>query len=459
MKTIGLDIGTTTICAIVLDTITCDVLKTVTYDNDAGLDGTFDFERIQSPARILDKCAIIIAELVKTFSPIACIGITGQMHGILYLDRLGNALSPLYFWQDESGNQPFDEKQSYAERLTDITGYRMATGFGATTYYYHSQTGRVPQTSSRICTIHDYVAMKLCGKNEPLVHTSDAASFGLFNLDTLMFDQEAIVKAGLDINIFPRTTKGFAIAGMYDNQIPISVAIGDNQASFLGSVCDMENCVLVNVGTGSQISFLSDSPTVTEGMESRPCFDNKYLCVGSSLCGGRAFALLEQFLRNTASFVTDSLINTAYPAIDRYLENSHQPDNPLIVSTRFSGTRNNPEERGGISNLGLSNFTPQQLIWGVLNGMVEELHAMYKSAKLQTHKVLIGSGNGLRKNKALQKLFRKNFGMELIIPAHSEEAAFGAALFALTAAGYEDSIFSAQKLIRYSLQQSSLEGV
>lgn len=449
MKTIGLDIGTTTICAIVLDTITCEVLKTVTFDNDAGLDGTFDFERIQSPARILDKCATIIAELVKTFSPIACIGITGQMHGILYLDRFGNALSPLYFWQDESGNQPFDEKQSYSEHLTDITGYRMATGFGGTTYYYHSQTGKVPQGTSKICTIHDYVAMKLCDKKEPLVHTSDAASIGLFRLDSLLFDTQAIVNAGLDAGVFPQTVKGFAIAGTYNNQIPVSVAIGDNQASFLGSVCDMENCVLVNIGTGSQISFLTDNPTDPKGMEIRPCYDNKYLCVGSSLCGGRAFALLEKFLRDTATFVTGNQISTVYPAIDDYLLDSPQADNPLIVSTRFGGTRDNPEERGRISNIGLSNFTPQHLIWGVLGGIVEELQEMYKSAGPQTHKVLIGSGNGLRKNKALQKLFSEQFEMKLIIPAHSEEAAFGAALFALTAAGFEDSIFSAQKLIRY----------
>ncbi|MEI6579989.1 MAG: FGGY-family carbohydrate kinase [Eubacteriales bacterium] len=278
---------------------------------------------------------------------------------------------------------------------------------------------------------------------------STAASLGFFNLNSLQFDENAIKQAGLDFSLFPQVTGEFEIVGQYDNQIPVSVAIGDNQASFLGSVCDMDNCLLVNVGTGSQISYLTNKTSTVKGLEIRPCFSDKFICVGSSLCGGRAFALLEEFLRSTANFVAGEKHKNAYPAIDDYLANSQQPENPLIISTRFGGTRDNPEERGSIKNLGIDNFTPQHLIWGVLDGIVEELQAMYKAAGEQNHKLLIASGNGLRKNKALQKLFADNFGIELKIPSHSEEAAFGAALFGITAAGFAESIYSAQKIIKY----------
>jgi len=449
MKVIGLDIGTTKICAIVIETASGEVLRTVTGNNDTQFTGSAPFERIQSPALILEKCFSLLEELTGAFSDIACIGITGQMHGILYIDKNGDALSPLYFWQDESGNEPFDENQSYTEYLTEITGYKMATGFGGTTYFYHSRNGKVPANAAKFCTIHDYFAMKLCGKCEPLVHTSDAASFGLFDLNSLRFDGQAVKKAGLDFSLFPRVTRAFDIVGKYNNQIPVSVAIGDNQASFLGSVCDMDNCLLVNVGTGSQISYLTNKTVTAEGLEIRPCFDDKFICVGSSLCGGRAFALLEDFLRTAANFITGEVCESGYPAIDDYLASSSQPENPLIVSTRFAGTRDNPEERGSINNLGLDNFTPKHLIWGVLGGMVEELQAMYRAAGEQKHTLLIASGNGLRKNKALQKLFAESFGIKLKIPVHSEEAAFGAALFGLTAAGFEESIYTAQKMIKY----------
>ena len=38
------------------------------------------------------------------------IGVTGQMHGILYLDGEGNAVSPLYTWQDARGDAPCEKK-------------------------------------------------------------------------------------------------------------------------------------------------------------------------------------------------------------------------------------------------------------------------------------------------------------------------------------------------------------
>lgn len=447
MNIIGLDIGTTTICAIAVDSESGKVLRSLTADNDTTIKSQKPYERIQNPHKILDKCYKLIEQLTNEFAPVACIGVTGQMHGIVYIDKNGNAVSPLYYWQDESGNEIYKDSKSYAEYLSEITGHKMATGFGGTTYFCHTVNGLVPEKAVKICTIHDYVAMKLCKNSRPLMHTSDAASFGLFDLKALCFDKQAIDKAGLSFEMFPKVLKGFDTVGMYNNSIPVSVAIGDNQASFLGSVNDFASCISVNVGTGSQISYMTEFSQTSKGTELRPCCDDSYICVGSSLCGGRAFALLESFVRETARLVCGEDIKSAYPAIDKFLANSQMPENPLIVSTRFCGSRDCPGERGSIQNLGTDNFSPQALIWGVLSGIAEELKSMYR--KRQEHSVMIGSGNGLRKNKALQLLFSQSLGMQLKIPAHNEEASFGAALFGMTAAGLCKDIAQAQKLIRY----------
>ena len=74
--------------------------------------------------------------------------------------------------------------------------------------------------------------------------------------------------------------------------IPVTVAIGDNQASFLGAAGSENNTLLVNMGTGGQISVLTDQYFETEGIEARPFLGGKYLLVGASLCGGKAYALL-----------------------------------------------------------------------------------------------------------------------------------------------------------------------
>ena len=79
------------------------------------------------------------------------------------------------------------------------------------------------------------------------------------------------------------------------------------------------------------------------------------------------------------------------------------------------------------------NFTPQQLTRGFMLGMCNELYSFYEQMQEltgNTHVRLIGTGNGIRKNKVLQGYLEKVFGMPLTIPENTEEAAFGASVFA-----------------------------
>ena len=330
MKVIGLDIGTTTVCAVVVDAKKGDVLKSVTLPNDTFLDDTKPFEKIQDPEKILSKATSLVNELLGEYDDIASIGVTGQMHGLLYTDEKGNSVSGLYIWQDASANEIYKDGVSYAQYLTELTGYKMASGFGGATYFYHTINNTVPEAAVKICTIHDYVAMKLAGLTEPVMHTSDAASYGLFDIKNACFDKNAIEKAGLSFDMFPSVTNENTILGKMNGEIPVSVAIGDNQASFLGSVSDIEKCLLVNVGTGSQISFATKSEKAPAGLEIRPCIGENKIMVGSSLCGGRAFALLERFFRETAELVTGEKVNSAYKGIDAFLEKTDDlsHDNP-----------------------------------------------------------------------------------------------------------------------------------
>ena len=450
MTAIGLDIGTTSLCAVAVDTQTGEVLRALTVPNDAALPPQEPTERIQSPARILTKATGLVDALLDAFGPAACIGVTGQMHGILYANAAGDAVSPLYTWQDGGGDAPAGEGRSFAQELSSLTGYPMATGFGGTTCYVHTRRGTVPSDAVVFCAIHDYVAMKLAGQTRPLCHLSNAASFGLFHLAEGTFDSEAVRRAGLDRNLFPDVTADFAVLGEYRG-VPVCAAIGDNQASFLGSVSDMEGSALVNIGTGSQISLALDSPVSTEDMEARPLAAGQYLLVGSSLCGGRAFAQLERLFRETAELVTGQPCESAYRGMDRCLAALTAPDDPLTVDTRFSGTRREPAWRGAIMNIGTDNLTPVHLMLGVLTGIADELQALYQQADAgRRGRVcrLIGSGNGLRYNPALCRIIAERFALPLLIPAHKEEAAFGAALSALVGTGTVPSLWEAQRLIR-----------
>ena len=447
MNCIGLDIGTSSICVCAVDSGNGAVMESVTFANSFDVDGR-EYERKQNAAEILEKCISTLDLFVEKHSPVCCIGITGQMHGIVYVDKNCNPVSELFTWQDMTGLEKNTNGVSFADELSGLSGYAVSTGFGSTTYFSHCQKHEIPPDAVKICTIHDLVAARVAGLSEPVMHSTDAQSIGLFDNISKCFDKTAIINAGLDYSFFPEVVNDAVIIGRH-NGIPVCCAIGDNQASFIGSVNDTANAVLINYGTGSQISFLTkQSETGIDNSEIRPYHKNNNLFVGSALCGGKAFSLLEEFVRSVLN-LTDYKYDNAYPFIDRMLENSEEPQNPLKVTSSFSGTRSNPEKRGSIENIGADNFTARHLIYGVLHGMTDELFEIYQKCSNKNHKYIIGSGNGLRKNKALQKIVCETFGLEMKIPLHKEEAAYGACLYAMTAAGVYNTIEEAQKLIEY----------
>lgn len=426
MQAIGIDIGTTGICGVVLDTETGETLQSVTKNSEAFLNSAFDWEKIQSVEKIMDMAGEILDGLISQQTEV--IGVTGQMHGIVYVDENGESVSPLYTWQDGRGNQPFGDT-TYAEFLGSSSGY------GNVTDFYNRKNGLVPKSAVGFCTIQDYFVMRLCGLKKALVHISDAASFGLFDLKEKRFTCESNIEV----------IDGYRIAGTYKN-IPVSVAIGDNQASVLASLSS-ENELLINVGTGSQVSVLCNDVIMAENIECRPFFEGKYLAVGAALCGGRAYALLKDFYKAIVFSVAETDDAAIYALMDSFLRKEGES---LSVDTRFAGTRADKTVRGSICNISTENFTPAALTKGVLEGMARELYELYLRMNVNIGGI-VGSGNGIRKNKALAEAVRNLFGYSLKIPCHTEEAAFGAALFGMISCGCCKNMAQAGKFIKYKV--------
>ncbi len=450
MKILGIDIGTTTITALLLNTSNGAVEKSCTLKNDSFIEGRA-FEKLQNPATIIETVKKAIKSVCSDTTPDA-VGVTGQMHGILYLDKDYKPCSPLMIWQDERGNEEYKNGLTYAQYLTEITGIKAASGFGLTTHFYNMENNEVPENAIILSTIHDYLVSVLI-KEKPVTHSSDGASLGFYDLNNNCFDKKALEKAGIDLDFLPEIKKNTVIAGKTNCDflpcgIPVSVAIGDNQASFLGSVSNTETSVLVNVGTGSQISFATESTSATCG-EIRPLTDNSYIFVGSSLCGGRAYAVLKEFFVRCADMLDGNKENL-YEKMDTLSENFFNLETPLAVNCEFCGTRENPLSRGFITGIGIDNFTPGHLICGVLKGVADELFAMYKNAaSLLTFKptALVCSGNGLRKSEIWRKIFENIFSLPSTLPKNSEEAAVGACVFASAATGIYKDIKESQKTL------------
>lgn len=428
MKVIGLDLGTTTVSAVVIENGT--VLTALTLKNDSFIDTGKSWEKLQDPACIRATALEAVDKLLREYPDVERIGITGQMHGILYLNDEGCPISPLYIWQDGRGDRPCGDGETYATCLSRVTGHAVATGYGLVTHYYNLQNGLVPEGTKTFCTIHDYIAMLLAGVKTPVTDASDAASLGVFDVEKGCFDVVALEKAGIDCAVLP-VLAGDNCIGYYRGSIAVYVPLGDNQASFLGATGGQKNAMLVNVGTGSQFSAYTPEHLHCEGLETRPFPGGGYLLVGASLCGGRAYALWERFLRTAVQAVTGSMPESCYDAMDTMLRNGVQDDLPRVLPL-FQGTRQDPSLRGSITGLSVENFTPAHLTRAMLEGMAAELHEMYLRYRAVGGKdaLLIGSGNGLRKNVHLQNCFSRLFGQPLLLSQCQEEAASGAALFA-----------------------------
>lgn len=414
---IGLDIGTTTISAVVLDTHSGSLLARKTVKSEGDLPSVHPLEKIQNAALIEEKVRRILEELLREFPEALCIGLTGQMHGIVYLDGEGKLLSPLYTWQDR-------QAESYCDEIKAHSGYTVSPGYGLATVYAMQKENRIPKNTAKICTIMDYLAYSLGGKL--VIHSSNAASLGFFSENG--FDEAALEILGIPVSFLPEVAFGCTVVGNFHG-ISVAAAIGDNQASFLGSVAEQETMALANFGTGSQISVMMDQRITGDGaIELRPLVDRTYLVCGSALCGGRAYALLERFFR---SYTGDN--QEQYPILNAMAEKGLQMEHLPTVLPTFCGTRADPNIRGSILQLGEDNFTPAALAAGLLLGMARELKEMFVKMPAQEIKALVASGNGVRKNPALVQALERVFGMPVQIPAHQEEAAFGSALFAAAA--------------------------
>ncbi|MBQ8878176.1 MAG: hypothetical protein IJ029_05560, partial [Lachnospiraceae bacterium] len=223
MHAIGIDIGTTSICGVLLDARTGKLIKRQTIMSNAFIPTENSWEKIQDTEKLISISKEILDGLLDEETVV--IGLTGQMHGIVYTDESGKALSPLYTCQDEIGNLP-DRDTTYAKYMESLAGY------GNVTDFYNRENGLRPKEAVSYCTIQDYLGMVLCGRKRPVLHSSNAASFDCFDAEKI--------------------TDEYRLLGEY-KKVPVAVAIGDNQASVFSTLTD-ESGILINIGTGSQIT-------------------------------------------------------------------------------------------------------------------------------------------------------------------------------------------------------------
>lgn len=463
MQLIGLDIGTTSIAGLTLDVDTGTVDRCISVPNPATLVSADAFARCQDPEMIFRTVEDILHQLLSASPDIRAIGISSQMHGILYVDRDGSAVSPLYTWQDGRGNEPF-EGVTYAQQFTEQTGYESATGYGMVTHYYHVMNRHVSMHVAKICTIGDYVALQLSKTSQPLLNATQAASLGAYNIVDHHFDLAALERVQITPDLLPHVASGPAVVGYFCKRVPVCTAIGDNQASYLGTVRSPQPTLLMNVGTGAQLSMAIDEPmsTMPLGWELRPLPSNDgKLLVGSTLAGGKAYALVETFFRQILEMFGQAPEVSLFEKMEALLSQSSPIHHPIDVSPRFYGTRQNPQVTGHMAGLSVDNFTPLHVMDGVLRGIAAELRSLYLNLPqhLQDRvQEIVAAGNTIRRSSYFVSIVEALFQSPLMVPTYGEEAALGAAFYAGSTIGVYPSWREASANLTY-LRKSERDSI
>ena len=427
---VGIDIGTTTISAVVYDVDNKEQLEAYTLPHNSYIStGVFSE---QSASVILEKSEKLLYHILSTYENVVSIGITGQMHGIVYIDENGQAVSSLINWQDKRADIELENGKNTCELIYDKTNEAIATGYGIATHYYNMLKGIVPAEAVGLCTVMDLLAMKICGNKKPVTHTSVGASLGLFDAKEGCFKRDKLLALGIDEGFLPEVTEKSLVIGKCRG-ICVSVPIGDNQASFLGSVGNNEDSMLVNIGTGSQISSVSnDYIEVDKELELRPLIEGKYLVCGSALCGGFAYSMVEEFFR---SYTVSAGAQEAsqYSIMNQLAKEAYENnESGLLVDAYFCGKRSDPNLRGSIKSIDRHSFTPSALILGVLKGMCNELYELYQHVpNKKTH--MVASGGAVKRTEVLRNIMAERFGVSVSTNRVEEEAATGVALFSALA--------------------------
>lgn len=422
MKSLGIDIGTTTITALVTDND--ELIEAKTFNNQL-LRSSQSFEKIQDPNQIYQSVIAEIDRFISKHEDIETIGVTGQMHGILYVSEDCEPLTPLFLWCDERSGELMNGRETYCDYIEKLTGKKIPVGYGLATHFYNA-INKVVDTLGpyKIMTIGDFIANKLAAvKFENMrMHSTNAASLGLYDLKTNRFYREALRVLDINDAAIPSVTVENEILGKYKNA-SVTVAIGDNQASYFG-VANNKDAICVNVGTGSQLSVRIQEYRDIAGIETRPYVDGTYLLVGASICGGMAFEALAKLFQEISRRPLDEVY-------EFMIQSSYDEDDELIFEPTFSGTREDKNKRGSLHNITLKNFRKDNMVIAMLRGITNELYAFYEKMGLENASDyhLVASGNGIRKNPLLQKIIEKTFKKTLVLSPIIEEAAYGASLF------------------------------
>jgi xylulokinase len=391
------------------------------------------------------------------------IGLSGQMHGSVFLGNGEDALRPALLWNDQRTAAECDEITSKAggrEKLIDLVANPALTGFTAPKILWvRKHEPKVYAKTKHILLPKDYIRFRMTG--EYATEVSDASGTLLLDVVNRIWSMKLLDLLQIDHALMPRLHESPDITGTLHQAgamalglvpgIPVVGGAGDQPAGAVGNGIVSSGIVSATLGTSGVVFAHSDTPTRDpKGRVHTMCHavPGKWCVFGCMLAAGGSF----QWFRNQLAH--DEIHAAKRRGVDPYellvaeAEKADPGSGGLFFLPYLTGERcphPDPCARGGwigLTTRTLRRDLVRSLLEGVTFGMRDALEIMKEMGIPITQ--VRASGGGAR-SAFWRQLQADIYNLPLVITNASEGPAYGVALLAGVGTGVWKSVEEACK--------------
>ena len=202
---------------------------------------------------------------------IAGIGLSGQMHGSVFLDKDNRVLRRALLWCDQRTQSECDwiTEQVGQENLVEYISNPVLTGFTAPKIVWlRNHERELYDQVAKVLLPKDYLRFKLTGVHATEV--SDASGTALFDVKNRRWSREVLDAAQIPYSFMPECAESIEITGHVHAEAaaltglaagtPVAGGGGDNAAGAVGSGVVETGLVSSTVGTSGVVFAYSDTP-------------------------------------------------------------------------------------------------------------------------------------------------------------------------------------------------------
>ncbi|MCC6238913.1 MAG: xylulokinase [Phycisphaerales bacterium] len=376
------------------------------------------------------------------------IGLSGQMHGSVFLGDGPKPLRKALLWNDQRTGRQCEQITSLAggrKKLIELVANPALTGFTAPKILWvREHEPKIYDRTKHILLPKDYI--RYCMTGEYATEVSDASGTLLLDVVKRSWSQKLLSILQIDQALLPRLYESYQVSGVLTVPaakqmglvpgIPVVGGGGDQAAGAVGNGIVTSGIVSATLGTSGVMFAHSDKPTRDpQGRVHTMCHavPDKWCVFGCMLAAGGSFQWLRNNLGQAQVAAAKKKKVDPYELMIELAAQASAGSEGLFFLPYLTGERcphPDPLARGGWIGL-TSRHQPSHLYRAVLEGItfgMRDALEIMQQMKIPVRQVR-ASGGGAR-SKFWQQLQADIYNKPLVLTNASEGPAYGVALLA-----------------------------